>query len=139
MTLWVLLAAGAVLVWAWKTGQLRALRYGDVAAAVGGVLALRLLSKGQVAVGVAGLAVVVIWIALRRRAIPPALAMPVDEARGVLDLPPDADRDAIQEAHRRLIARVHPDAGGSEELARRVNAARDVLLADLNQRAPRAS
>ncbi|HEY0327355.1 MAG TPA: molecular chaperone DnaJ, partial [Allosphingosinicella sp.] len=31
--------------------------------------------------------------------------------------------------HRRLIARVHPDAGGSEELARRINAARDALIA----------
>ena len=33
--------------------------------------------------------------------------------------------DDIRAAHRRLIARVHPDAGGSAGLATRVNAARD--------------
>jgi DnaJ homolog subfamily C member 19 len=43
----------------------------------------------------------------------------------------------IRDAHRRLIARVHPDAGGSAELAIRVNAARDALIAELNR--PRAS
>ena len=38
-----------------------------------------------------------------------------------------------------VIARVHPDAGGSAELARRVNLARDTLVAELNCRTPRAS
>ena len=66
-------------------------------------------------------------------------AMPEEEARRLLDLPPGADRAAIQAAHRRLIARVHPDAGGSTELTRRVNAARDTLLSHLNPNSPRAS
>ena len=57
-------------------------------------------------------------------------AMPVVEARRLLEVSEDATPEAIGEAHRRLIARVHPDAGGSAELARRVNAARDVLLAE---------
>lgn len=56
--------------------------------------------------------------------------MPAAEARRLLELPDGADADAIRAAHRRLIARVHPDAGGSAELARRVNAARDVLIAE---------
>ena len=56
--------------------------------------------------------------------------MPAAAARRLLELPDGADAEAIRAAHRRLIARVHPDAGGSEELARRVNAARDVLLAE---------
>ena len=50
-----------------------------------------------------------------------------------------ATLDEIRDAHRRLIARVHPDAGGSAELAHRVNAARDTLLAELNRKPPRAS
>jgi DnaJ homolog subfamily C member 19 len=50
------------------------------------------------------------------------------EARAVLGLGPDADADAIRAAHRRLAASVHPDRGGSAELAKRVNAARDLLL-----------
>lgn len=50
------------------------------------------------------------------------------EARAVLGVAPDADAAAIRAAHRRLIAAVHPDRGGSAELARRINLARDVLL-----------
>lgn len=50
------------------------------------------------------------------------------EARAVLGVGVDADRAEIQAAWRRIAAAVHPDHGGSAELARRVNAARDILL-----------
>jgi len=50
------------------------------------------------------------------------------EACAVLGIPEDADRDQIIEAHRRLMQRLHPDRGGSDALASRVNAARRVLL-----------
>ena len=50
------------------------------------------------------------------------------EARQILGVGPDADADDIRAAHRRLAAQVHPDRGGSVDLARRVNAARDLLL-----------
>lgn len=50
------------------------------------------------------------------------------QARALLGVAPDAGRDAIRAAHRKLIAEVHPDHGGSAELTRRVNAARDLLL-----------
>jgi DnaJ family protein C protein 19 len=62
--------------------------------------------------------------------------MSVSEARALLDLPANADADAVRAAHRRLIARVHPDAGGTEVLARNVNLARDTLLKDLRRTAP---
>lgn len=52
------------------------------------------------------------------------------EARAILGVPAGADADAIRAAHRRLVGQVHPDRGGSAELARRVNAARDLLLAN---------
>ena len=50
------------------------------------------------------------------------------EARAILGVAPDADAEEIRAAHRRLASGVHPDRGGSDELAQRVNAARDVLL-----------
>jgi hypothetical protein len=50
------------------------------------------------------------------------------EARALLEVPIDATPDEIRAAHRRLVARVHPDVGGSADLTRRVNAARDTLL-----------
>jgi DnaJ homolog subfamily C member 19 len=55
-------------------------------------------------------------------------AMTHAEALKLLDLPPEASPDEIRAAHRRLIGRVHPDAGGSAELAGKINAARDLLL-----------
>jgi DnaJ family protein C protein 19 len=49
-------------------------------------------------------------------------------ALAVLGLGASADEAEIRAAHRRLLQAVHPDHGGSAELTRRVNAARDVLL-----------
>lgn len=51
-----------------------------------------------------------------------------EEALAVLGLAGDATADDIRAAHRRLIQRVHPDAGGSADLAARINRARDILL-----------
>ena len=62
------------------------------------------------------------------RAKPAAPRMPEDEARAVLGVGPTADAEAIRAAHRRLVSAVHPDKGGSAELTRRINAARDTLL-----------
>jgi hypothetical protein len=55
-------------------------------------------------------------------------SMSRQEAYEVLGLKPGADADAIQAAHHRLMRAAHPDAGGSDWLASRVNQARDVLL-----------
>jgi hypothetical protein len=55
-------------------------------------------------------------------------AMSRDEACAVLGVKPDASEEEIKAAHRRLMRKVHPDQGGSDELAARVNRARAVLL-----------
>ena len=57
--------------------------------------------------------------------------MPVEEARALLGVADHDDAEAIRAAHRRIISRVHPDSGGTPELARRTNLARDILLAEL--------
>ncbi len=54
--------------------------------------------------------------------------MTVDEAYQVLGLHPDATEAEIREAHHRLMRAAHPDSGGSDWLATRINQARDVLL-----------
>jgi len=51
-----------------------------------------------------------------------------DEALAVLGLAEGATSDEIRAAHRRLIQRMHPDVGGSADLAARINQAKDVLL-----------
>jgi DnaJ family protein C protein 19 len=68
------------------------------------------------------------YLFLKPRPKPKAPQMPQDEARAILGVSADADEDAIRTAHRRLVSAVHPDKGGSEELTRRINAARDTLL-----------
>ena len=50
------------------------------------------------------------------------------QARDILGVSTDATADDIRAAHRRLLGGVHPDRGGSAELTRQINDARDLLL-----------
>lgn len=93
------------------------------------------------------LALALAWVAWRfwyhgpnpRRHYRPARAVPTHdallaEARAVLGVGAEASEIEIRAAYRRLIATAHPDHGGSADETRRINAARDALLAQ-----PRAS
>ena len=50
------------------------------------------------------------------------------EAYSVLGLKPGASNDDIKAAHKRLMKDFHPDKGGSDYLAAKINAAKDILL-----------
>jgi hypothetical protein len=124
----LLVGAAALGWWAWKTRDSQAMRLGDVAAVVAALIGLRMLGRGEqltalLALGGAG------WWLWFRRSGPRGVSMSREEASGLLGVPVNAAPDQVRAAHRRLVARVHPDAGGSVDLAMRVNAARDVLLA----------
>jgi hypothetical protein len=58
----------------------------------------------------------------------PAVVMSRGEALAVLGLKEGATSDDIRAAHRRLMKEFHPDRGGSDYLATKINQAKDVLL-----------
>jgi DnaJ domain len=64
------------------------------------------------------------------RHVPPRSrqGMSVEEAYEVLGLKPGSSETEIRAAHRRLMRAAHPDSGGSDWLAARINQARDALL-----------
>lgn len=79
----------------------------------------------------AALAVGGLWLtfASRKRDLPTRrIDMDDAEARSLLGVPSGATAEQINAAWRRLMARAHPDQGGTEGLAARLNAARDGLL-----------
>lgn len=113
-------------------------------AALGGIslaLLLVLSGRGGIALGALTLFGPLLW--QRWRASHPAAAsqfqpppppprrggnMTPDEAYQVLGLRPGASEAEIRAAHHRLMRSAHPDSGGSDWLATRINQARDVLL-----------
>lgn len=100
-----------------------------VSAALFGGAALSAARGGwilSIAMAAAGL-----WLVLasRRRIVAPrADGLSDSEARSILGVGSSATDIEINAAWRRLMGRAHPDQGGTEGLAARLNAARDRLL-----------
>jgi hypothetical protein len=67
---------------------------------------------------------------------PPAMRMPLAEARATIGVGEDYSRDDVIAAFRRKAKAAHPDAGGTAEMFRLLVEARDRLLAALGTSAP---
>lgn len=132
------LALAAIVVWALvrlgrqtegpRRGQWRiAATLVATALLGGGALAM---SKGAWIMGGGMLAAGLYLVVMSRiRAVPVSLpGMSDGEARSVLGVSSEATEQDIQTAWRRVMGRAHPDQGGTQGLAERVNAARDTLL-----------
>ena len=62
---------------------------------------------------------------------PTTSSMTVEEAKQVLGLDEDISRKSVTAAHRSLMGQFHPDKGGSDYLATKINMAREILLEQL--------
>ncbi len=122
--------------------------------ALGGIslaLMLILTGRGFIALGALSMAGPVIWNRFRAShwashfasgfsaqsgAPPPRPGGPMsrEEAYQILGLAPGATEVEIRAAHHRLMRGAHPDSGGSDWLAARINQARDVLLGPARNR-----
>jgi hypothetical protein len=124
-------------LWFWlgkRRARIPAAWLGIAGTLAGAVLA----AKGQPVIGALVATGSGLWLRyggalLGRGAVPASPASPAAlpsraEAAELLGVAPDAGREEIMAAYRRLMARNHPDAGGSAGLAARINAARDRLL-----------
>lgn len=61
----------------------------------------------------------------------PNRSMSRKEAAQILGVAEDADEATVRAAYRKLMKQVHPDAGGNDALASKVQDARDILLESL--------
>jgi len=53
-----------------------------------------------------------------------------EEALAVLGLGPAPSREDVKQAHRRLMMKLHPDQGGTDYLAAKINRAKEILLGE---------
>ena len=82
---------------------------------------------------IVGVLLLLWWVLRRNGGASPRLR----RASRTLGIPVGASREEILRAHRQLMAREHPDAGGSDERAAQINAARDLLLRELDRSSSR--
>lgn len=134
----VWLALAAIAVWALVRLGRQTERRGRGHWRVTATLFSAVLIAGAVLLGARGawlpaaaLAGAGVWLTLSSRQRAPTFrseGMSPDDARSLLGVSADATRAEINAAWKRLMARAHPDQGGTEGLASRLNAARDRLL-----------
>jgi hypothetical protein len=138
----LLVGIAAWLIW---TGRLQRMTTTDGMmlglAIVGAIMAAR----GGAIIGGIPLAISALYL-LRRLKVPrlaarrPSSPTPpvqdsgIRDALALLGLEADADEETIRAAHRRLIAKTHPDAGGTQALAEKINQARDILLRNIAEK-----
>jgi hypothetical protein len=134
----VWLALAAIAVWALVRLGRQTERRGRAHWRVAATLFSAVLIAGAVLLAARGawlpavaLAGAGLWLTLASRQRPPpprAEALTDADARSILGVSRDATAVEINAAWKRQMARAHPDQGGTEGLASRLNAARDRLL-----------
>lgn len=124
----------AILGWALWTKRISRTQLLPIIVMIAGA---GITAKGQFLVGIGVLVIGLAWFAGVRQSgknIPDQSRQnALEKARILLGVSARDDAETIRARHRRLIADNHPDTGGNDEHAARLNEARDLLLAQLEK------
>lgn len=127
----------AALAWAVWKGMLAKTQLPPILLGVAGAF---LAARGNLLFGVAAIGIAITWYRgltwrLFGTQAKQSDQYAVDKARFMLGVSRFDNEQSIRERHAALIAKNHPDTGGSNERAKELNAARDLLLRDLRDKA----
>ncbi len=128
----ILALLAGLLFWAWWTGRINTRQILPIGLMIAGAA---LAARGQFPVGIGAIAIGAAWFAGTRRRISKdqSRQYAIDKARHLLGASARDDAEMIRKRHRKLMAENHPDMGGSEERARQLNEARDILLSEIEK------
>ena len=126
----------AAIAWAVWKGKLSKQQVPPLLLGLAGAF---LAARGNLIIGVAAIGVSVTWYrGLTWRLFGTKAKQSdqygIDKARFILGVSRFDNAESIRDRHRALIAKNHPDTGGSDERAKELNEARDLLLRDLKDK-----
>ncbi len=130
-----ILGVAALAWWLHREGLLlpNLVRLGGTAAA--GLLAVRFLTSGRILLAAAAGAIAFGWWHFHKGVgNAKGGSRRVAEAARLLGVPSDAPAEVIWQAWRQKMASAHPDAGGSDDQAQALTAARDLLITTAEKR-----
>jgi len=119
----------------WK-GMLKSAQLPPILLGIAGAF---LAARGSLLIGVIAIAIAATWYRgmswrMLKNAKLPADTDALEQARLVLGVSRFDNAASIREKHRALMAEHHPDVGGEDDHARELNAARDLLLNEMDQK-----
>jgi hypothetical protein len=127
----------AALAWAVWKGKLRKQQLPPLLLGIAGAF---FAARGNLIIGAVAIGIAVTWYRgltwrLFGTRAKQSDQYAIDEARFMLGVSRFDNEASVRERHAALIAKNHPDRGGSEERAKELNAARDLLIRDLRNKA----
>jgi hypothetical protein len=133
----ILALIALALGWAVWKGKLRVEQLPPILLGIGGAF---LAARGSLLIGVAAIGIAITWYRgltwrLFGTQAKQSDQYAIDKARFLLGVSRFDNEASIRERHAALIARNHPDTGGSDDRAKELNAARDLLIRDLRDKA----
>jgi hypothetical protein len=132
----VIALIAAALAWAVWKGALRRQQLPPILLGLAGAF---LAARGNLIIGVAAIGIAITWyrgLTWRLFGTKAKQSDPfgIDKARFILGVSRFDNAEYVKERHAALMAKNLPETGGSEERAKELNEARDLLLRDLKHK-----